>query len=179
VSGGATVGSGRVYRLDPHSLPARGAPFSGEVAAATFDIETDRAIVRRSGAALAVPLTAYRGVAVRMEAIGDNGDVRAFVELLHADPELTLPLAATDDPYDIAGDWQSWGRVLRLPLLIVGQDGSVAAPLVGNGVHMAPLKPRRRHSYFAKRRPRFLTRRKTGRAGDGERLSGREIIARN
>jgi hypothetical protein len=40
-----------------------------------------------------------------------------------------------------------------------------------------PAKARRRHSYFAARRPRFLTRRKTGRPGKPEILTGREIIA--
>jgi hypothetical protein len=118
-------------------------------------------------------------VAVRMEAIGNNGDVRAFVELLHAESALTLLLASSDTPEDLAGDWQAWGRTLDLPLLVVGQDGSVSVPLLNRGVTIAPPKPRRRHSYFAKRRPRFLTRRKTGRPELMERLSGREIIARN
>jgi len=185
VAGGATVGSGRAYRLDPHTLPARGLSQAGEVGAATFIIERDRAIVSRpvtAGPALAltVPVAAYRGVAVRMEAVGDNGDVRAFVELLHTDPSLTLALAITDDPEEIAGDWQAWGRTLNLPLLIVGQDGSVGEPLATiGGVIMAPTKPRRRHSYFAARRPRFLTRRKVGRRQPTEKLTGREIIARN
>ena len=111
--------------------------------------------------------------------IGDNGDVRAFVELLHIDPELTLLLAMTDNPYDIAGDWQAWGRTLHLPLLIIGQDGSVGEPLAPSGVMMDRPKPRRRHSYFAKRRPRFLTRRKTGRIDAVEVVAGREIIARD
>jgi len=179
VAGGATVGSGRAYRLDPHMLPARSVPVTGDVAAAAFIIEGDHAIVRRAGAALTVPLGAYRGVAMRMEAVGDNGDVRAFVELLHNDPDLTLPLAMNDDPYEVAGDWQAWGRTLDLPLLIIGQDGSVGEPLaITSGVHMGRPKPRRRHSYFAKRRPRFLTRRKIGRVDEVSVVFGREIIAR-
>jgi hypothetical protein len=68
--------------------------------------------------------------------------------------------------------------VLGLRLLVIGQDGSIGEPLA-RGIAMAPQKPRRRHSYFAKRRPRFLTRRKPGRTPEGERLTGREIIARN
>ena len=72
-----------------------------------------------------MPVAAYRGVAVRMEPIGDNGDVRVFVELLHADPTLTLPLVVADEPEEIAADWQAWGRALNLPLLVVGQDGTV------------------------------------------------------
>ena len=184
MAGGATVGSSRHIRLDPHTLPARGFPFPGEAAAATFVLERDRALVSPpSGGGpvrtMAVPLAAYRGVAVRMEAVGDNGDVCAFIELLHMEPALTLRLAQSDAPEDLAGDWQAWGRTLDLPLLIVGQDGSVSAPLFDRGITVAPPKPRRRYSYFAKRRPRFLTRRKTGRLELMERLTGREIIARN
>ena len=183
MAGGATVGSSLHIRLDPHTLPARSSS-QGEPAAAAFVIERNQALVSLpmdDGPArtMAVPLAAYRGVAVRMDAIGDNGDVRAFVELLHAESALTLLLASSDTPEDLAGDWQAWGRTLDLPLLVVGQDGSVSAPLLNRGATMAPPKPRRRHSYFAKRRPRFLTRRKTGRPDLMERLTGREIIARN
>lgn len=178
MAGGATAGS--AYRLDPHALPARGFA-TGGVAGPAFVIEQRRALVRRAaGEPVAVPLSDYRGVAVRMESTGDDGEVRAFVELLHADPSLTLPLAVTDDPYAIAGDWQDWAKALNLPLLVVGQDGSVGAPLAGmGGVIAARPLPRRRHSYFAGRRPRFLTRRKPGRPGPTQRITGREIIARD
>jgi hypothetical protein len=179
VAGGATVGSGRAYRLDPHTLPARGSPIGGSAAAA-FVIEADRAIVRRAGAAVAVPLAEYRGVAVRMEPIGNDGSVRGFVELLHHDAELTLPLAINDDPNSISNDWQAWGRALHLPLLIIGQDGSVGEPLHDTGgVHMGPPKPRRRHSFFAKRRPRFLTRRKVGNLDAVRVVFGDEIFGRD
>jgi Family of unknown function (DUF6101) len=183
VTGGATVGSSRAYRLDPHTLPARSSPL-GDATAAAFIIEHDRVIVQKSlGTGLlvptSVPIKDYAGVAVRMEPIGDLGNVRAFVELLHDDPALTILLAVTDDPEEIAGDWQAWGRTLNLPLLIIGQDGSVGMPLGAHGIAMARPKPRRRHSYFAKRRPRFLTRRKNGRPELMEQVTGREIIARD
>jgi hypothetical protein len=184
VAGGATAGSSRTYRLDPHTLPARSFPSSG-VAGPAFVIDRDRAVVRRSAIAgvamLTVPVAAYRGVAVRMESTGDTGEVCAFIELLHAEPSLTLTLAITDEPYDIEDDWRAWGAALKLPLLVVGQDGSVAAPLAGPypSIAVAPAKPRRRHSFFAARRPRFLARRKVGRSAAGVRVDGREIIARD
>jgi hypothetical protein len=180
VAGGAIAGSGRVYRLDPHSLPVRGFALGG-TADPAFTIDRGRAVVRRpSGDPVSVPVSDYRGVAVRMESSGDNGEVRAFVELLHADPSLTLKLAVTDDPYEIAADWQTWARTLSLPLLVVGQDGSVGAPLAGmGGIIAAKPKPRRRHSFFADRRPRFLVRRKTGTLDVSLRIAGREIIARD
>ena len=185
MAGGATAGSSRAYRLDPGTLPARSSPLAGGAAVATFIIEHDRAIVRQPSAAglaaaVSVPLAAYRGVAVRMEAIGDNGDVRGFVELLHADPTLTLGLAMSEEPEEIATDWQAWARALHLPLLIIGQDGSVGEPLAQlGGVILGPPKPRRRHSFFAGRRPRFLTRRKPGRPERMVMVHGREIIARD
>lgn len=180
MAGGATAGSGRVFRLDPHQLPVRGFSPSG-AADPAFVIDRGRALVRRpSGDAVSVPVAEYRGVAVRMESTGDNGEVRAFVELLHTDPSLTLPLAVTDDPYEIAADWQTWARTLSLPLLIVGQDGSIGAPLAGmGGILAAKPKPRRRHSFFADRRPRFLVRRKVGRLDVSLIIDGREIIARD
>lgn len=181
MASGATAGSSRAFRLDPHSLPVRGSG-RGE---ASFIVDRERAIVRvplRAGPAmtLTVPLNAYSGVAVRMAPSGEPGAIRVTVELLHADPKLTLVLIAADQPEDVAADWQAWGKALNLPLLVVGQDGSVSAPLE----HMGSLtvgrpKSRRRHSFFAGRRPRFLTRRKTGHTGPRETLSGREIIARS
>ena len=182
MAGGAIAGSGRAYRLDPHTLPARSFAQAGGAAGTAFVIERERAIVRRapSGDSVSVPVGDYRGVAVRMESTGTNGEVRAYVELLHADPSLTLPLAITDDPYDIARDWQAWARALNLPLLVVGQDGSVGATLSGmGGIIAARPMPRRRHSFFTRRRPRFLTRRKVGRANTPARIEGREIIARD
>ncbi len=184
MAGGATAGSGRIFRLDPHALPVRGSARDGGTAEAAFIIERERAIVRRQRHAgpavtLTVPLASYRGVAVRMEAQGEAGRIRVFVELLHNDPLLTLPLIVGDEPEEVAADWQAWGRALNLPLLVVGQDGSVSAPLGRLGaVTIARPRPRRRYSFFAGRRPRFLTRRKTGHSRPTEQLSGREIIAR-
>ena len=181
MSDAVTVGSGRCFRLDPFVLPAAGATSNGEA----FVIERDRARICRTFTAngptmeVAVPLSAYRGVAVRMESTGDNGEVRAFIQLLHTDTALTVTLAESDMPENLAADWQAWGRTLGLPLLVVGQDGSIGEPLAGHGLNAARPKPRRYHSYFAKRRPRFLTRRKTGVSNNVERIRGREIIARN
>ncbi len=185
MAGGATVGSSRAFRLDPHTLPVRGSARPGGTAEAAFVIDRENAIVHWRGIAGAstaetVPLVSYRGVAVRMETMGDNGAIRVLVELLHKDTWLTLPLVVADDPEDVADDWQAWGQALNLPLLIIGQDGSVSGPLTQIGGLVATIaKPRRRHSFFAGRRPRFLTRRKTGHSRSTEQLAGREIIARN
>ncbi|NKF31787.1 hypothetical protein HER21_35720, partial [Pseudomonas sp. BGM005] len=65
-------------------------------------------------------------------------------------------------------------------MLMVEADG-VARPLEDHigALRTGDLKPRRRHSYFANRRPRFLVRRTTGQLGVAMRIEGKEIIARN
>jgi hypothetical protein len=144
-----------------------------------------QAVVRRATGSglpvnLQIPLRAFVGVAVRMVPVGTNGDIEVTVELHHRDPALCLPLVVSDDPAEVAADWQAWGRALGLPLLLVRQDGEIEAPLNQMGeMTLLPSKPRRRHSYFAGRRPRFLARRKPGGEIMLERVSAREIIARD
>jgi hypothetical protein len=176
------------FRLDPHILPVRySARLAGRHSAGVAVIALDRgmAIIRHpmpSGDMLTVevPIPEYDGVAVRMATV-DGAALRVVVELRHRDPELTLPLVVADDPADIVADWQGWARALNLPLLVVEQNGAVTRPVdrIG-GLNVARPRPRRRHSFFAGRRPRFLTRRKVGRLGGAaEVISGREIIARD
>lgn len=178
LASGRSAGSGRAYRLDPFALPVRAAGTS------PFTIERDRVVLVRQGrggkpaVTVSVPVKSYAGVAVRMSATDAVGGIRVVVELMHGDPDLTLPLIVADEPEDVAADWQAWGRALNLPLLVIEQDGTVKAPLeqIGALIFGAP-KARRRHSFFAGRRPRFLARRKPGRAATIEVVSGREIIA--
>ena len=179
---GASAGSSRTFRLDPFTLPVRfRAPIGAAEAAIVLD--RDRAVVRRStrtgrSVTFAVPVSAYDGVAVRMVPVGEDGELRVIVELRHRDAALTLPLVVAGAPEDVAADWQAWGRALNLPLLLIEQDGTVSRPVERLGaVAVARPRPRRRHSFFAGRRPRFLTRRKPGRGEPTERVAGREIIA--
>lgn len=183
--GEAFAGSRQHLRLDPFALPVRySVPLAGGApGAAAVHLDRERTIVRRvlpGGTPLTVtlPLSAYRGVAVRMEP-ADEGDILVIVELSHRDPALSLPLVIADDPADVAADWQAWSRALGLPLLLVEADGSVTQPVERMGkVEIAMARPRRRHSFFAGRRPRFLVRRKAGRPGPQETIRGEEIIAR-
>jgi hypothetical protein len=188
VAGGASAGSSRAFRLDPFTLPVRysatlGGGAGARRAEATIFLDRDEAIVKRTspaGVALTyrVPVKTFDGVAVRMTPVGQAGDIEVTVELMHRDPALSLPLMIADDPADVAADWQAWGRTLGMPLLVVGQDGTVAAPVEQIGaVTLQPAKQRRRHSFFAGRRPRFLTRRKPGRSVAIEILHAREITA--
>lgn len=186
--GGQTAGSGVGYRLDPFALPVRyTAALAGSARddAASIVIDRDRVSIRRkvsSGVSTltTLPVDAFKGVAVHMIPDGESGDILVTIELMHADPALSLPLAVADDPEEIAADWQSWAKVLGLPLYIVDLDGTarIAVEQIGPLQSFAPAR-RRKPSDLAKRRPRFLRRRKTGRTGALTVLSGREIIARN
>jgi hypothetical protein len=179
--GGPSAGPSRAYRLDPHSIHARPAAAAGDARDFTIDL-AQAAVMKRidNGPALMVPFAAYRGVAVRIEGRRGAGNVRAYLELLHADPSLTVALAIADDADRVEADWREWGRALDLPLLIVAPDGTVSVLLARPGALLVcPPKMRRRPAHFTKRRPRFLVRRKPGRALGLARVSGREIIARN
>src|SRR5579872_5778208 len=94
--GGAPAGSSRSFRLDPFTLPVR---FSAgcDGGAHDFVLDRERALLRRRLSAgpmvtVTVPVRAYAGVAVRIEALGHSGDLRVVVELMHRDPALSLPL---------------------------------------------------------------------------------------
>ena len=84
---------------------------------------------------------------------------------------------------DIVAEWQSWGRVLGLPLLVAEGDGSLREPFARMGALRieAPTWRRRRRSAIAKRRPSRLLRRRPGKlpATPIVHRGEREIIARN
>jgi uncharacterized protein DUF6101 len=163
--GGPPAGSSRTYRLDPDTLRAQPAAIAAGGPPVTIDVDRRAVVFGANGVPNAVPLGVYRGVAVRMEASGEPGQVRVFLDLLHSDPTLTVPLSAADDPEGTAADWQKWGRVLSLPLLVVAADGTVSTPVATLGaLRVSPAKARRRPAHFRARRPRFLVRRKPGRA---------------
>lgn len=173
---GAFAGSGRFFRLDPNALPVRHTD-RGDA----FILDRDRAVVRRDlhgiAATLDVPVSAYRGVAVRMFAEGEDS-LRVVVELMHPDPGLTLPLVFAGEAEEAAADWIAWGRTLNLPLLYIEEDGTVTYP-EGTGAVAEMADLRRTGKPFRGRRSRFARRRKTGTFRTIERLEGREIIARD
>ncbi|BCP52525.1 hypothetical protein K32_11420 [Kaistia sp. 32K] len=182
--------SGNDLRLDPFALPVRyEATLAGPASATTPAVYLDREqaiIKRRLGGiptTLSTPVSAFRGVAVRMSGDPETGAVRTIVELMHRDPAMSLPLVVVEDlgnGEDVAADWQAWGRALGLPLLIVDGDGTVRAPLEQLGsLVVGDPKARRAPASITRRRPRFLKRRKTGFYNEVETLSGREIIARD
>ncbi len=118
------------WRLDPFSLPARftTADEAADEGLRIVDLHRERVVLRRalSGMRMAVnlPVAAYRGVAIRLDATTETPPFVA-VTLEHPDAALSLPLFASTDTDDIVAEWQIWGRVLGLPLLIGDTDGDV------------------------------------------------------
>ena len=188
-AGRTTAGSSRVVRLDPFSLPVR---FEAADAAADeqrriVELHRERVVLRRSvrGMRMAVnmPVAAFRGVAIRLKGEPNALPSEIAVVLEHDDPALSLPLFASGESDDIVAEWQSWGRVLGLPLLVADNDGSLREPFARLGAVRieVPTWRRRRRTTIGRRRSIRLLRRRPGiAAGKAAVHRGeREIIARN
>lgn len=173
-------------RLDPYLLPqktsyARREAGGGHV---TFTVDVEGAVMKRRlncglPLSMALPAKAFRGVAARAFE-DDDGETTVTLELLHRDEAMSVPLLVSDNLDDVAADWHSWSRTLRLPMLIIAVDGAITTVQNTFGlVRAEEPTPRRRRHNAVKRRPRFLMRRKSGVVGDVIKLTPDEIIARN
>jgi hypothetical protein len=133
--------------------------------------------------ALNMPVAAFRGIAIRLISQPDNNPTSIAVVLEHNDPGLSLPLYAASESDDIVAEWQLWGRVLGLPLLVAEGDGSFREPFARLGAVRVekPSLRRRRHSTIARRRPSIRMRRRAAKlpAVPLVHRGEREIIARN
>jgi hypothetical protein len=187
-AGRIAAGSSRTLRLDPFSLPVRfeAADDAADEHRRVIDLHRERVVVRRSvrgmRMALNLPVAAFRGVAIRLTG-KENAPTAIAVVLEHRDPALSLPLFSSSASDDIVAEWQSWGRVLGLPLLVAERDGSLREPFARLGAVRieAPTWRRRRRSAIARRRPTILLRRQPGKLSDSPAIhrGEREIIARN
>lgn len=180
---------GTPSRLDPFSLPVRfeAADDAADQRLRVVDLHRERVVLRRTlngmRMALTMPVAAYRGVAIRLSDAAGGAPAAIAVVLEHADPALSLPLFAAAETDDIVAEWQAWGRVLGLPLLVADDDGNLREPFarLGRLRVEAPTWRRRRRSAIARRRPsRLLHRRATALPTVPSVHRGeREIIARN
>lgn len=84
----------------------------------------------------------FLGVAIR-----DRGETQMLI-LMHRDPSLSVPLCEIDDPAAIDDTWRTWSELFALPQLVE--------------IQRQPAPRRRRRNAVAKRRPRFLARRRAG-----------------
>jgi hypothetical protein len=188
-AGRAAAGSSRSARLDPFSLPVRfeTADEAADGRRRVIDLHRERVVVRRAvrgmRMALNMPVAAFRGIAIRLNTTTDASLRAVTVMLEHTDPALSLPLFSSSAGDDVLAEWQSWGRVLGLPLLVAESDGSLREPFARVGalrVEM-PTWRRRRRSTIARRRPKIFLRRRAGVAPPAPHVhrGEREIIARN
>jgi hypothetical protein len=183
------AGSSRAVRLDPFSLPVRfeAADEAADGRRRIVDLHRERVVLRRSvrgmRMALNLPLTAFRGVAIRLTGETAGTPTAIAVVLEHGDPALSLPLYSAVETDDIVAEWQCWGRVLGLPLLVAEHDGSFREPFARLGaLRIAPSAwRRRRRTAIARRRPSNLLRRRTLALQETPRIhrDEREIIARD
>lgn len=181
------VWAGQTMRLDPFRL-AQTVSFQteDETGGVIYSISQRGAVIRRSlecsgvPMAIALPARAFLGVAAR--ALEDNdGNLTVTLELMHEDPALSVPLLVAHDLDDVAADWRAWSVEYGLPMLLVEADGSARTleeSFGGGVIAKPPIERRKRRSRTAKRRPRFLMRRKTGTLGVRLVVRGQEIIAR-
>ncbi len=168
-------------RLDPYKLPHRLALHRQH---ASYSIDRQGVVVKKMlgcglPLSIALPVKCFIGVAARAIETTD-GSMTATLELMHHDPELSVPLLVACDLDDIAADWHSWSRLMQLPMLVVGAEGS-ASPvqkLLGK-IMIDPAFNRRKRFGSLKHRPWFLRRRKPGVIGPVVRISGEELIARD
>jgi hypothetical protein len=182
------AGSSRDERLDPFTLPLRFAvtDTAADGRVRHVELTRERVVLRRAlrGMKMAVnlPVAAYLGVALRMDPPEGETSGAVSIVLEHRDDGLSLPLFHADDGTDIVAEWQSWARVLGVPLLIAESDGRLreAFGRIGAIRIDVPTARRRRRSVLRRRRPSILLRRKVGRSLDGAAVHReREIIARD
>jgi hypothetical protein len=191
-TGRIAAGSGRAgspLRLDPFALPVRFevADAAADECRRVVDLHRERVVLRRSVGgmrmALNMPVASYRGVAIRLSGEADCPPSEIAVVLEHDDPALSLPLFSAPDSDEIVAEWQSWGRVLGLPLLVADGDGALREPFARLGAVRieVPTWRRRRRSAIARRRPGLFLRRRAATlpAAPLVHRGEREIIARN
>jgi hypothetical protein len=137
---------------------------------------SDILIARRFGGVdmrIRVPVPAYRGVFLDV-AEGADGAPCYRLLLAHADRDLDVLLEETPDAAVAAADACDWADWLGLPLLAAAQEEAAERA----DAKKRPVA-RRGGSTVARRRPRFLTRR---RAGETARMAAvfageREIVS--
>jgi len=188
-AGRFAAGSSRVSRLDPFSLPARfeAVDDAADGRVRVVDLYSRRVVVRRSvrgmRMAISLPVAAFRGVSIRPSGKANEPPTTIAIVLEHGDPALSLPLFSAGENDEIVAEWQSWGRVLGLPLLISEPDGSLREPFVRIGALRVepPTWRRRRRSAIARRRPSILLRRRAAKwpQAPASHQGEREIIARD
>jgi len=120
-----------------------------------------------------------RGVALALaEEAGPAGEPLFDLLIINADDEIACRLGQYHEE-EVVAIWRRLGQTTGLPLMLKNEDGSLLEPYPQIGaVALGHLRMRRRHGLLRNRRPRFLTRRKTGQTRQGAPVHrGRELTS--
>lgn len=177
------IWAGQHLRLDPERLPQSVSYAAPEQNSdVTFTLDKRGAVLKRQLAlsnlplSVALPRNVFKGVAARAIE-DDDGNATVTLELLHSDPDLSVPLLVAENLYDVAADWRLWSELYDMPMLLIEKDG-VARTMEESlsKAEAAVSRERRPRAQLANRRPRFLCRRHGGTLGLRLVVKGREII---
>lgn len=176
----APVWAGRSMRLDPFHLPMQFG-YRTPMGDAMVSVTETGVVMRRElpcglPMSIALPLAAFEGVAARVAEA--DGDISVSLELLHADPDMCVPLLVSDALEDAAADWHAWVQTTGLPMIMIDLDGT-AKPVdsfMGDAADAEPA-PRRRSMTLRRRRPRIFLKRQPGQAAPRLRIHGRQVIS--
>lgn len=122
----------------------------------------------------------FAGIAIRIDQIAGRDNAFAVsVNLHHDDPDLCIPLHLAFDMCDASARWQSWGKVLGLPLLLPARDGTWQEPFQRLGRLLVDRAYNRRRRFYLKgRRSIVAATREMGIPVPAVQRDGAEIIAR-
>jgi hypothetical protein len=157
-------------RLDPLAWPVqfRTADAGADEQVRLVEVHHEGVVVRRSvrgvPIAVALPVSAFLGVAIRLFPPDQTGGARVAVILEHRDPALSVPLFTATDSLDVLAEWQTWARTFAIPMLVAGEDGTLRDPFPRLGAVRVdkPGARKRCRGAIARRHPRILLRRKPG-----------------
>lgn len=184
-AGIAREGSGLLFRLDPLRLPvsiiapdpaADGG--SREIGVSREGVEFRR-IVRGVRMRVLLPFSEFKGISVRVVALGAGAPL-IFLSLEHNDDALSVLLQASEDSDESAEAARKWNRLTGCPLLIADSEGRLRNPASLQSDD--DVNPRRkRRSALRNRRTAFRLRaQRVNRTIDtAVHADEREIIARN
>ncbi|HSM42814.1 MAG TPA: DUF6101 family protein [Afifellaceae bacterium] len=147
----------------------------GEACELSFDQKTlvIERMVANLTCTITIPAAFYEGVALVV------GETDYSVRLENRDPGLTMIIDGLPNLGKAMDLRDDLARLLRLPAMTVSRDGEVAADEYRLGGLTVRDGLDRRASMAMRRRPRFLARRKAGRARRAKPYARREIIARD
>ena len=126
---------------------------------------------QREGVAMriALRLQAFHGVLLRLTSF-EEGGYGYEVQLVHADPDLSVALLRSFDESEAHRAWRSWVRYVGARALVERVVGEYEEVYLG--AQRVGAFERRRGRGVGPRRPRFLARRKPGRAELAKVLDG-------